>query len=61
MHSPNWGLELWPSPLTGREGLATTTAAFRFTQNVTHPLSGAETTKTGKSTFGFYTESDIFI
>lgn len=61
MHPPNWGLELWPSPRTGREELAATTAAFRFTQNVIHPLSGAETTKNWKIYLRFYPESDIFI
>lgn len=60
MHPPNWGLELWPSPLTGREGLATTAAAFRFPQNVTHPLSGAKTTKNWKIYLPFYPESDVF-
>lgn len=56
MQTPKPATELRLSPRTGREGLATTVASFRFTENTAHPLSGAEATtnlKTGKPTLVF--------
>ena len=48
MQTPKSAMELRLSPRAGREGLATTVASFRFTENAAHPLSGAETLKTYK-------------
>lgn len=56
MQTPKSATGLWLSPCVGWEGLATTVASFRFTENMAHPLSGAETTKklkTAKPTLVF--------
>lgn len=58
---PKVGFGAAAQPSLRREGLATIAAAFRFTQNVTHPLSGHETTKNWKIYLPFSPESDIFI